>query len=192
MKFKQKPVYPVYDAIDAEGVLNFLARAALNISKVNNEKAVDVLDDFIRTENSAVLERELCSAYRRLAMRALLAAQWHELPAARRALAEVTGNVIALGEAPKAGGRGYKTPSEYNADAQRAVQRRWLDEYKLNGQPIGACTVREAAAWAAARERDARFVLRLIEGLPDEAVIGDVRTHEDAEICWNLANHEVA
>ena len=84
-------------------------------------------------------------------------------------------------------GIGYPTPSEIQADEQRALQRRWFEEYKINGMPLGDCTTGEAERWAYSRERDARFIRLLIYGLPDNVKIRDHRTEEDAQKCWDLA-----
>lgn len=61
-----------------------------------------------------------------------------------------------------------------------AARRSLLDTFRINGQPIGDVTPREAEKWAASRERDARFVKRLIENLPADVPIRRFRTGEEA------------
>ena len=53
--------------------LEALARTAILHALGDTEKALAGLDDLITAKNSAALERELCSAYRTIAMRTLLA-----------------------------------------------------------------------------------------------------------------------
>lgn len=55
-----------------------------------------------------------------------------------------------------------------------------LDSFRINGQPIGDVTPREAMGWAGARERDARFVRLLTANLPAEEPIRKYRTPDDA------------
>ncbi|MBU8540860.1 hypothetical protein [Falsiroseomonas tokyonensis] len=84
------------------------------------------------------------------------------------------------------GGSGHRGAGNHEqiagaAAITAAVKRSLLDTFLVNGQPIGNLTPREADAWAASRERDARFVRRLTENLPPDQPIRAFRTAEDAE-----------
>lgn len=66
--------------------------------------------------------------------------------------------------------------------AVNAVARRTLlDTFIVNGRPIGDVTAAEASAWAARRDRDARFVRALTANLPPNDPIRRWRTPEEAE-----------
>lgn len=67
------------------------------------------------------------------------------------------------------------------------VRRSLLDTFRVNGQPIGDVTPREAEKWASSRERDARFVRRLTENLPPDTPIRRFRTAEEAERLYDEA-----
>ncbi|MBX6392472.1 MAG: hypothetical protein IRY96_03285 [Burkholderiales bacterium] len=71
--------------------------------------------------------------------------------------------------------------------AAPTVARSLLRTFLVNGQPLAEVTVEEATSWARSRERDARFVRLLTEGLPPGAVIGRYVTDEDAERAYRLA-----
>lgn len=60
------------------------------------------------------------------------------------------------------------------------AQASLLDTFRINGRPIGDLTAIEATQWAAARERDARFVRMLTANLPADAPIRKFRTADDA------------
>jgi hypothetical protein len=62
-----------------------------------------------------------------------------------------------------------------------------LDTFKVNGQPLGDVTSLEANAWAASRERDARFVRLLTENLPPDQPIKKYRTPDDAQALYAQA-----
>jgi hypothetical protein len=53
-----------------------------------------------------------------------------------------------------------------NALTRTAVRLSKLDEFTVNGRPIGDVTPDEANSFAARRERDARFIRALTAGLP--------------------------
>ncbi len=176
--------------------LRLLARAAIVRANGDSEKAMLDLDGRIVAEDDAALERELTSAYRNTALRAVLATHFHELRAEGKVRqpggdTRISTTDYSRTQAPAqwrpGQGRGYPTPNEILADAQRALQRRWLEEFKINGRPIGDATVNEADGWANRRERDTIFVRLLTAGLPGDAVIRDFRTNEDAETCWQNA-----
>lgn len=76
---------------------------------------------------------------------------------------------------------------EVIAAAAPTVARSLLRTFLVNGQPLADVTVEEAASWARSRERDARFVRLLTDGLPPGAVIGRYVTDEDAERAYRLA-----
>lgn len=75
------------------------------------------------------------------------------------------------------------------ASVQGTVARSLLDTFIVNGRPVGDVTVEEADRWAAARERDGRFVKLLIHGLPHGSVIRTHITESDAQRIWTLAQN---
>lgn len=72
-------------------------------------------------------------------------------------------------------------PSRAGQDAVAAVVRRsLLDTIKINGMPIGDCTVGDVRLWATKRQndareasRDVRFALELAANLPSNEIIRD-------------------
>lgn len=72
-------------------------------------------------------------------------------------------------------------PSRAGQDAVAAVVRRsLLDTIKINGMPIGDCTVGDVKLWATKRQndareatRDVRFALELAANLPSNEIIRD-------------------
>lgn len=83
---------------------------------------------------------------------------------------------------------GTRGSTRSGMDAASAVARlSMLDTFKVNGQPIGDCTPGEANAWAASRERDARFVRMLTANLPDGEPIRKYRRPEDANSLYERA-----
>lgn len=73
------------------------------------------------------------------------------------------------------------------AAAAPTIARSLLRTFLVNGQPLAEVTVEEAVSWARSRERDARFLRILTDGLPPGAVIGRYVTDEDAERAYRLA-----
>ena len=70
-----------------------------------------------------------------------------------------------------------------------------LDDFLVDGRPIGDLTVSEVRVWIARRERDGRAVARdvrfakaLISGLPGNVVVRDMVKQQDAD--QYLANAE--
>ena len=174
-----------------EARLLILARSAVETAKGDNDKAYEALDKWIIEANSARLERELTKEWRKLALRSLLATAFTALRAdgkIRRPAPETHINTTDYSRTWAPGqGRSYPTPSEIQADAQRTLQRRWFEDYKINGMALGDCTTGEAERWAYSRERDARFIRLLIMGLPDNVKIRDYRSEEDCAKCWENA-----
>ena len=83
------------------------------------------------------------------------------------------------------------SPSRVNATSLSAVsgvvKRAYLRTFFVNGKPIADITAGEAMRWAEGRQRDARFVKALCSTLPDNAVIGEAVTEDEAEAAWHVA-----
>ena len=62
-----------------------------------------------------------------------------------------------------------------------------LDTFKVNEQPIGDVTPREANGWTLARERDVRWVRLLTQNLPEDLPIRKYRTGQEAAELYTLA-----
>ncbi len=87
----------------------------------------------------------------------------------------------------------YKPPSAASLAAiTGVVQASLLDSFKVNGQSIGDVTASEAMKWAGSRERDARFVRMLTEGLPQDRPIRKYRTAEEAAALYAKAEKVAA
>ena len=74
-----------------------------------------------------------------------------------------------------------------------------LDTVKIDGKPIGDCTVGEVKTWAARRQteqraagRDARFALALVANLPSHAVIRQWVKPAEADNSYDRAEAEYA
>jgi hypothetical protein len=61
---------------------------------------------------------------------------------------------------------------------------RYLQTFLVNGKPIGDCTVEEVDMAADHKEVDARFMRRLVDGLPPHVIVRDHRTEDDAHKIW--------
>jgi hypothetical protein len=88
------------------------------------------------------------------------------------------------------GSREDSARSRSGMDAAAVARLSMLDTFKINGQPIGDCTAKEANAWATSRERDARFVRMLTENLPPDQPIRKFRRPEDADQFYVKANED--
>ena len=169
-------------------ILKRLARAAIVKAGGDTEKAHDEFNLKMMEANRADLERELCSAYRNTAIRAVLATHYQELrsegklPQLHKPTRIPTTNHDKPAE--KSG-----RPSDFLWDDKegmtpKAIIRRYLETFMVNGKPIGDCRVDEVDAAAGVRESDARFMRALVEGLPPEVIVRDHRTEEDAAKLW--------
>lgn len=87
-----------------------------------------------------------------------------------------------------AAGRGDRTAGFV---AGAAWMKRWLiDTFLINNTPLGDVTVGEALDWADAQHRNARFIKTLLDGLPPERKVRDVRTAEDVEAVYERVMQE--
>jgi hypothetical protein len=80
-----------------------------------------------------------------------------------------------------------KAAKQFGALARTAVKLSKLDDFMVNGQPIGDLTPEEANGWAASRERDARFVRLLTAGLPAGRPIRQFRKGDEADKLYAAA-----
>ena len=70
----------------------------------------------------------------------------------------------------------------------KAIVRRYLNTFIVNGKPIGDCLVSEVDAAANSREADLIFMRKLVEGLPPNVIVRDMRTDEDATKIWEMTH----
>jgi len=71
-----------------------------------------------------------------------------------------------------------------------AVKLSKLDTFLVNGSPIGDLTPEEALGWAESRERDARFVRLLTQGLPPGRPIRDSYRGAEVDQMYEMVEHE--
>jgi hypothetical protein len=76
------------------------------------------------------------------------------------------------------------------SNARRNVANAILSRILIDGAPLGECTAGYARSWAKKRGIEARFVLRLCNGLQDMMRIGDHVTEEQAAIEYAKAEAE--
>lgn len=118
----------------------------------------------------------------------------HEAPARqlfRRKTAPPPGPGAGRGRRARAAGAGgdkdrtgERNRSGAAARARTVRQARlWLDEIRVNGQPLRAVTGGEARTYAAMIGVHSRFIILVAEQVPDERVVGDVVNDEHAEQC---------
>jgi hypothetical protein len=65
--------------------------------------------------------------------------------------------------------------------------RNYLNEFKVNGEPIGDCTAEAVLMQAERHERDARFMRLMASGVPPQSKIRDFVSAEEAEKRWEMA-----
>lgn len=80
-----------------------------------------------------------------------------------------------------------KAAKQFGALVRTAVKLSKLDDFMVNGQPIGDLTPEEANGWASSRERDARFVRLLTAGLPPGRPIRLSRKGDEADKLYAAA-----
>jgi|SRR5579863_459267 len=179
---------------EAAAELKSLARGAIVRANGNTEQARQILNERLIERNDAVLERELCSAYRNIALQTLLATHFAELraegklPALRKRDQPIqTTDYERTRERPP-------KPSDFLWDEKTGGMmaaghiRRYLDTFMVNGKPIGDCYVEEVDQAAAVREADVRFMRGLVAGLPPEGIVRELRTEEDAAKLWQATH----
>ncbi len=168
--------------------LKKLTRRAILASPGDIEKARETLNELIMRENDASLERELCAAYRNVALRATLATQYQELRSEGQ-----------LSELRKANPTPIKT-TDYDQTIERpktwAEQRvekieerkkSRLDTFHVNGIPLRDCTATQCLDRAERNEHEARFLRRIANGIPSDGKVGDYITDDEADKVWTEA-----
>jgi len=167
--------------------LHEVAMQAVKQSPRNWDGARDALIKAVRRDPE--LMWELFAPYRNQALQAVLTAAATELrrqETPRREPRQRGAGLSSPGSLP-----GDARPSRISPDAICAVSgaaaASLLDTFRVNGQPIGDLTVREASAWAGKRARDARFVQLLTDNLPPGDVIRKWRTGDDAARMYAIA-----
>lgn len=71
-----------------------------------------------------------------------------------------------------------------------AVKLSKLDTFLVNGSPVGDLTPEEAMGWAESRERDARFIRLLTQGLPPGRPIRDSYRGAEVDQMYEMVEHE--
>lgn len=167
--------------------LHEVAMNAVKQSPRNWDGARDALLKAVRAD--AALMWELFAPYRNQALQAALTAAATELRRQETPRREPGLRGAGLGQPD--GQRPHARPSPISAAAINAVSgaaaASLLDTFRVNGQPLGDVTAREASKWAGARARDARFVRLMAENLPPDDPIRKWRTAEDATAAYALA-----
>jgi hypothetical protein len=167
--------------------LHEVAMQAVKQSLRNWDGARDALIKAVRADAS--LMWELFAPYRNQALQAALTAAATELRRQETPRREPGHR----GAGPPASDNPMNTarPAPISTAAICAVSgaaaATLLDTFRVNGQPIGDLTVREATAWAGKRARDARFVRLLTDNLPAGDVIRKWRTGDDAARMYAIA-----
>lgn len=137
--------------------------------------AYKIFDEWLFEQNDAALERALCSRFRRSAISALIGEQ---IGKERESESETDARQWRPGQ-------GVNQDLRPSPEAMNNALI--LNSFKVNGEPIGDCTVETVSNAAAKTERDARFMRFLISGLPPTGTIRQYRTDEEAERLWRLA-----
>lgn len=76
-------------------------------------------------------------------------------------------------------------------DARAAVVRlSILDRFKIDGRPVGDYTPRWLRSYAADKRRDARFIELIIHGRPDDELLRNYTTADEADAAWTRAQEE--
>jgi hypothetical protein len=160
---------------------------AVKQSPRNWDGARDALIKAVRRDPE--LMWELFAPYRNQALQAVMTAAATELR--RQETPRREPGQRGAGHVGLDSHRALARPTRISPDAIRAVSgtaaATLLDTFRVNGQPIGDLTVREATAWAGKRARDARFVRLLTDNLPPDDVIRKWRTGDDAARMYAIA-----
>jgi len=170
---------------ETERRLRQLARAALVRARGDMRAAMTRLDADIIKANDIDLERELTATWREYALRGLLNANLTDL--------QSEGIIPCPKEEPKHNESTSRTDTwahsrvrEMEARA-KAQSRNYLDDFKVNGEPIGDLTPETVLAKADLLESDSRFMRLMASGVPPQSRIRDYITKEEAEQRWKMA-----
>ncbi len=170
--------------------LRIIARAAIVTAKGDMDTAVERFDKAMVSEDDAALERALCAAYRTTAIRALLATHFHELRAegkVRRPGAEVQISTSDYGQFTERQ-RSWSSDRVKRIEVRVEERRRnYLNDFRVNGEPIGDCTSEVVLVAADRRDHEARFMRLMASGVPPQGKIRDYVTPEEAEDRWARA-----
>jgi len=112
--------------------------------------------------------------------------------AARKAADSVTpkAELPSHGETPRPGGQhpcANQPADAAGAEAVSGAYRNALLDREFNGQKLRNLTAAEARGWAKSHMRDARWLMLLTEGMPDQTLIGDAATEDSAARALDLA-----
>ena len=171
--------------MDYHSRLKTLARAALIRARGDITKAMERIDADIIKSNDIELERSLTADWRHYALRALLNRNRSDLIEERR-LPQQTIQAAPAADLSCA-------PSTW---AHRRVQqmekraRNYLNEYLINGEPIGDLTAETVLMKADSHERDARFMRLMASGVPPTGRIRDYVSAEEANERWGMAREQ--
>lgn len=171
--------------------LRLLARASIVAAKSDTDKALELLDTKIKAAKDVELERELTAAYRIIALRSLLATHYNELRAEGRIprLVETPIPTTDFSRTRDTGSPSWAKSRIQDMQERGETRRRnYLNDFLVNGEPIGDLTPETVLVHADLRERDARFMRLLASGVPANSRIRDFVTSEEAEQRWKLAS----
>jgi len=143
------------------------------------------LDADIIQANEIELERELTAMWREYALRRLLSDNLADL--------QSEGIIARPKEEPKYKDRTSRPETWAHSrvrdmeERAKAQSRNYLDDFKVNGEPIGDLTPETVLAKADLLERDSRFMRLMASGVPPHSRIRDYITKEEAEQRWKMA-----
>ena len=173
---------------EKESRLRQLARAALIRARKDVPQAMTRLNANIIKANDIELERELTAMWREYALRHLLNANLTDL--------QSEGIIPRPKEEPEYKDRtsrpetwAYLRVKNMEARAE-AQMRNYLDDFKVNGEPIGDLTPETVLAKADLLERDSRFMRLMASDVPPQSRIRDYITKEEAQQRWAMAQEQ--
>ncbi len=173
-----------------EDKIRKICQGAILKAKGDTQKAYEIFNYNLTQENSAELERELTIQYRPTALRAWIAESYqilrsqNKIPSPQPTWPIKTTNY----ENPSVEKSKLKTGDLLHIAMQPSqIIKRYLDSFKVNGEPIGDCTAEIVLHAADNHERDTKFMRYLASGVPLTGKIRDYKTEDEATELWNKA-----
>jgi hypothetical protein len=162
--------------------LRQLARGALVRARGDVALAMVRLDADIIKADDIELERELTAFWREYALRRVLNTNLTDLQSE---------GVIPRPQEERASDDATSRRETWAhtrvREMEQRTRRNYLNDFKVNGEPIGDLTPETVLVKADLYERDARFMRLIASGVPPQSRIRDFITPEEAEQRWKMA-----
>lgn len=170
-------------SIDAEARLETVARKAFSVSKGNWDDAYKrivgaIIDDaellwVLFKPHSANLVRSYMS---------MVQGKMH------RERKQAQPKVVVVKHTRRPPGTVPSSSREGQEAVITVARMSMLDNFMINGQPIGKITSREALAWTGSQTRNIRFVRMLTANIPLDQPISQFRTADEANTMYMQAS----